>query len=111
MSLASSAERPGSDRWAQNHSEPQDGFGERSLLYATCHVDPGPVHAVDGVGPTTGLAYRYYTLYGLEVDASAAAPNDVFLYTMAASPCATGTRIGPPVGYTNLEVYLNSLFQ
>ncbi|MBW2270598.1 MAG: hypothetical protein JRH16_18685 [Deltaproteobacteria bacterium] len=83
--------------------DPQSGDSDRSLLYATCHTGTDPLNTVYDVGFTSGLAYRFHALYGLEVDAGAVPPNDVFLYRMAAAPCATGTRLGPAVGYTNLE--------
>jgi hypothetical protein len=80
------------------------GDSDRSLLYATCHTGTDPLNTVSGVGFTSGLAYRFNQLYGIEVDNAATAPDDVFAYRLAASPCATGTRLGSAVGYTTWRV-------
>lgn len=71
--------------------------------YAGCASSPP--NAVFGVAFTAGLAYGddvADTLYGLEWNGGAG--PDIYLYTMAASGCATGSRVGSdPVGFPDLE--------
>ena len=62
-----------------------------------------PPNTVFSVGFTTGYAFIGDTLYGLEVDPTPGS-NDVYLYSMAADFCATGTRVGTtPAGFESLE--------
>lgn len=73
------------------------GQGTVPTIYATCTGTPA--NTVFGVGFTSGYAYIGSTLYGLEWGS-----NGIYLYTLAGSFCATGTRIGTqPVGFSNLE--------
>lgn len=67
--------------------------------YEGCNFDPPNV--VFGANFTSGLAYRNGNLYGLEWDGGSG--PDIYLYSLSAGPCASGDRIGVPVGFANLE--------
>ena len=67
--------------------------------YTSCNFDPPNV--VFGANFTSGLAYGDGLLYGLEWDGGSG--PDIYLYSLSPGPCATATRIGGPVGHTNLE--------
>ena len=71
------------------------------LAYAACAQPEGSVNAVRGVESTVGLTRWRDRLYGLE---RAGAAQDAFLYRMAPSVCADGTRVGGlAVGFPGLE--------
>jgi len=79
------------------------GTGTVPPEYASCaFVPPNTVFTVSF---SAGFAYgddSSDTLYGLEWDGGSG--PDIYLYTMAPTGCATGTRVGAsPVGSTNLE--------
>jgi hypothetical protein len=76
----------------------QTGSARVPLEYAACAEPAGAVNALRGVGATAGLAYWRDRLYGLEQSGP-----DAFLYELAPSLCAEGTRLGPAVGFAGLE--------
>jgi hypothetical protein len=82
---------------------PTNGASRVPLEYAACTEPTGAVHAVRGVATVTGLAFRRSRLFGLERTGTPPA-TEAWLFEMAPSLCAAGTRVGPaPVGFAGLE--------
>ncbi|MDH3588053.1 MAG: hypothetical protein OEQ74_01485, partial [Gammaproteobacteria bacterium] len=81
--------------------DPVSGDNSVPLEYAGCVFSPPNV--VFGVNFTSGMDYfNASNLCGIEWDGGSG--PDIYLYSMAMSGCATGTRLGAsPVGFTNLE--------
>lgn len=79
---------------------PASGSATVPSEYAGCAFLPA--NTVFSVSFTSGLDLANSTLYGLEWNGGSG--PDIFLYSLAPSGCATGTRVGvTPVGFTNLE--------
>ncbi len=77
------------------------GAARVPLEYGSCAEPVGSVNAVRGVGTTVGMAYWNGRLYGLEL---AGAGPDTYLYEMAPSVCAVGTRVGSSaIAFSGLE--------
>lgn len=75
----------------------RSGLSSVPAIYTDCTGTPA--NTVYSVGFTSGLAYLGSTLHGLEWGS-----DGIYLYTMSASFCATGSRVGSqPVGFANLE--------
>lgn len=70
------------------------------LEYAACSEPTGALHALRGVSNVVGLAFRRSRLFGLERPAGA----EAWLFELAPSLCAEGTRVGSaPVGFAGLD--------
>jgi hypothetical protein len=80
--------------------DPATGNASVPGEYSGCAFSPP--NTVFSVSFTSGLDFVGATLYGLEWNGGSG--PDIYLYTLAPSGCATGTRVGvTPVGFTNLE--------
>ncbi len=80
--------------------DPVTGVASIPPEYADCPFEPP--NAVFSANFTSGLSYADTVLYGIEWDGGDG--PEIYLYTLASSFCATGTRVGEsPVGFTNLE--------
>ena len=79
------------------------GASRVPLEYAACTQPTGALNAVRGIATVAGLSYRRSRLFGLE--RPGAPPGaDAWLFEMAPSLCAEGTRVGAsPVGFLGLE--------
>ena len=79
------------------------GASRVPLEYAACTEPTGAVNAVRGVEAVAGLAFRRSRLFGLERPGTPPGA-DAWLFEMAPSLCAEGTRVGAsPVGFAGLE--------
>lgn len=81
--------------------DPSTGVASIPPEFASCPF--APPNAVFSANFTSGLSYADTVLYGIEWEGGSG--PDIYLYTMANTFCATGTRVAAttPVGFTNLE--------